>query len=258
MGNTALHHIRTTETHHPQGDWRGNTSAPGGRGGRVEPILNTRLRMPTKLQLLILSASIGVIALIAACAWLWRRKTRATPVTRFDLLPDEKPTFPRIGSETETTLQENSPSEPPTRTTAADLAELVLKITDPEIRAFLEEITARTQEEEPRFGMDTSMGFIEEMIDRVDDLAAMTRNHDGQTAANLVAFREAIIGMLSSCDAEIINTATWDPTLQRAISKEPTSGITEPTILRFGSTGFRRGGQLIRKQEVVLAVPESN
>lgn len=214
--------------------------------------------MPTKFQLLTIAATVGVISLIVACAWFWRRKTSDMPVTRFDPLPDEQPTLPRIGNEAEKTLQENSPSELPVRTATADLSELVEKITDPEIRAFLKEITERIHEEEPRFGSDTSMGFIEEMIDRVDDLAAMTRNHDGKAAANLVAFREVIIGILSSCDVEIINTASWDPTLQRAISKEPTSGITKPTILGFGSTGFRRGGQLIRKQEVVLAVPQSN
>ncbi len=119
----------------------------------------------------------------------------------------------------------------------------------------MQEIAERIREEGPDFDDDTSMSFVEEMVDRMDELAAMIRNQDGQATVALTSFREAIVGILSKCGAELIHSDTWDPTLQRAIAKEVTSGITAPSILRFGSTGFWRRGQLIRKQEVILATP---
>jgi molecular chaperone GrpE (heat shock protein) len=214
--------------------------------------------MPTRIQLLTLSVSTGVIALILIAVWLWRRKFTNGPDATSDPEFGENPVRSQLKTRTDAPSGQTAGLESLKRSAEQDLTEVILRIHDPEIRCFLEEIAARIQEEMPNLGAETSMNFIEEMIDRVDDLAAITRSQNEDVTAALSTFRETILGIISACGAEIIHSDTWDPTRQRAISKEATSGITTPRILRFGSTGFRRNDQLIRKQEVVLAVPESN
>lgn len=129
---------------------------------------------------------------------------------------------------------------------------------DPDLREFLVEIADRVQEEGSDLSDQTPFSFIEELVDRLDDLRAILPNHHANAAKDLAAFRETLISILSACGAELIHSELWDASIQRAIAKETTPGLNAPTILRFGSTGIRRHGQLVRKQEVVLTVPESN
>jgi molecular chaperone GrpE (heat shock protein) len=218
-------------------------------------------QIPQKVFILIAGSVLGGIALITVLVWLLRIKVARTPGTLDKVSVEEIPTSssPKVVDvDSEIEARDNAPTLSEADIKKPSLEELALKIADADLRDCLIEITGRIHNEDPNFGSETSLGFIEEMVDRVDDLAAMTTNQDGQAAAALVSFRETIASILSACGAELIHSADWDPALQRAIAKEVTPGITVPSILRFGSTGFRRHGQLIRKQEVVLAVPESN
>lgn len=66
-------------------------------------------------------------------------------------------------------------------------------------------------------------------------------------------FQTAITKALRSVGAELIRSATWDPSVQRATSIERTQEILNPPkILRFGRSGITLGGKLLRKQEVTL------
>ena len=123
---------------------------------------------------------------------------------------------------------------------------------------FLRDIAKTVQETGPCFDPETPHCFIEEMVDRLDDLQAIQKNQTGQTAEGIRSFRNSLIGILSDCGVALIHSDHWDASLQRAIVREISPGIVAPTILRYGSTGIRRDGQLVRKQEVVLAVPELN
>jgi hypothetical protein len=209
--------------------------------------------MPTKFQLLTIAAAIGFIGLIAVCAWFWRRKSQVELKAKITQEAGEEPKYLLVDAETPP--KANPQVESPTRSGTADLDELTTQIVDPVLRDYLVEIANTVSKAGPVFDSETPLSFIEEMVDRSDDLAAMAQNHDEKSKAALVSFRKVIVRILSACGAELIHSSTWDPAIQRAVAKEPTEGIESPTILRFGSTGIRRHSELLRKQEVVLAVP---
>lgn len=217
--------------------------------------------MPSESLILLTGTILGGFALLAIIVWLLRRKTSSRTGTREPYPPEETAfsTPPRVELiEPKAESLVVSPVIFVTTPEAPSIEELAMKIPACDLRDYLQEIAGRIREEGSNFGEETSMGFIEEMVDRVDDLAAMIRNQDEPVAADLVLFREAIISILSACGAELIHSDLWDASCQRAIAKEVTPGLNAPTILRYGSSGIRRLSQLVRKQEVVLAVPESN
>jgi hypothetical protein len=210
--------------------------------------------MPTKFQLLTIAAAIGVTGLIAACAWLWRRKSQVELKAKIDQKTEKESESLQLDAETPP--EANPQVESTMCYGTADLDELTTQIIDPVLRDYLVEIANTVSEAGPVFDSETPLSFIEEMVDRLDDLSAIQTNHQELTTSVLESFRAILIGLLSECGAELIHSTHWDPAQQRAITKEPTSGLDAPTILRHGSTGIRRNGQLLRKQEVVLAVPE--
>lgn len=147
------------------------------------------------------------------------------------------------------------PPQPKTAPPVERLEAVAMRIADSDLSEFMRDITTRVREEGPDFGEETSLRFIEEMVDRLDDLRTIQKNHQGQTAKDVELFRQTLNEVLTDCGVELLHSDDWDPSIQRAIAKEPTPGIDTPTILRFGSTGIRRHDQLVRKQEVVLAMP---
>lgn len=141
------------------------------------------------------------------------------------------------------------------RTAYEYLASMSAAIADPELDEFLGQIVATVRNSGPKFGAETSADFVSEIVDRVDDLRSILKSHLGDNADSIAAFRNKLIEVLADCDAELLHSDEWDPSIQRAISKEPTDGLEHPAILRFASSGIRRHGLLLRKQEVILAVP---
>jgi len=218
------------------------------------------VEFPSGLSLVIVAS----IVLVAGGAWLiWRRMSGSTtpldqaePSITSDLLgasvastPEPRLSVKRVESlEINPSVKSSSAAE--------QLASLAKKIPDQDLREFLCEIVARVQETGPCFDEETPLRFIEEIVDRLDDLRAIAKNHRDETVKDLDSFRQVLVSVLAKCGAELINSELWDPALQRAIAKEPTPGLTTPSILRFGSTGICRNGQLVRKQEVVLATPQ--
>jgi len=70
---------------------------------------------------------------------------------------------------------------------------------------------------------------------------------------DLTELRSAICKTLISLGAALIHRPEWDSAVQRAISIERAGEtLSAPKILRFGRTGITLGGELLRKQEVVL------
>ena len=209
--------------------------------------------MPTKFQLLSIATAIGTFALLAGIIWIWRRKSQVELKAKIDQKTEKESESLQLDAETP---QKTDPQrESPPRSGTADLDELTTQIADPVLRDYLVEITKTVSTVGPIFDGETSFSFIEEMVDRLDDLRAIQTNHQEPTTTVLETFREILVGVLSECGAELIHSAHWDPAQQLAIAKEPKSGLEAVIILRHGSSGIRRNGQLLRKQEVVLAVP---
>ncbi len=76
---------------------------------------------------------------------------------------------------------------------------------------------------------------------------------DPGSIAKLSRLREAIAETLTLCEVELIECSEWNPALQRPVAVEHTTDtMPSPRIIRFGQTGLRVSGVLLRKQEVVL------
>lgn len=126
---------------------------------------------------------------------------------------------------------------------------------DSELMEIIADIDTRIREAGPFFGKETPDNFIAELVDRYDDLGLMLKNHQDNSAEVISSARNELSSILKICGVDLIHSNHWDSSIQRAIVKEPCSGIDLPIIIRFGSSGIRRHGELIRKQEVVIAVP---
>lgn len=122
----------------------------------------------------------------------------------------------------------------------------------------MDSITARIREEEFLPGDDLSFDLIEEIVDRIDDLALIKRGGTSNDADNIDQFAATLTEMLQTAGIELLQSETWNSEIQRAISKTPRPGILEPTIESYGSTGFTQHSKLVRKQEVILAIPQTN
>lgn len=215
--------------------------------------------MSSKSVILIAVSTLGGLTLIAVVVWLLRRSTyksenlkSARPSTGSSQSSEKQVEFAL--SEALSPFYSSTPVS--TNFEAPTLESLALEVPNADLREYLREIACRIRDEGPNFNSKTSIGFIEEMVDRIDDLTVMINKQDKQVSGILVSFNEAVVRILSACGAELIYSTVWDPSLQRAIAKEVIPGIDVPRIQRFGSTGFRRHDQLIRKQEVILAMPE--
>ena len=126
---------------------------------------------------------------------------------------------------------------------------------DPKLREFMEGIVARIREEASRVGEDIPIDMIEELVDRVDELKLIDTKDSETNAKAVSAFLDGIVKLLEVADVELLHSESWNPEIQRALSKTPTPGISRPTIISFVSTGLSKSSKLIRKQEVILAVP---
>ncbi len=220
--------------------------------------------MPSNEILASIAAGLGLV-LAAVGIWLIRRR-----INQHDKSEDLEMNVPFLGhAQAEETLPSESPptalpeivfltsvTEGP-KTASEKLASLTNQIQDTDLKAFLQEITDRVEETGPCFNGEVPFNFIEEMVDRLDDLRAILENQSTLRPNDIESFRTILVELLAECGAELIHADVWDASCQRAIAKEVTPGINVPTILRYGSTGIRRRGILLRKQEVVLAVPES-
>ena len=210
----------------------------------------------------IILSTVALSIALAGGVWLiWRRISRPEVpyVSPVDLPDDTNGTLlnqsPIANTQEAPAKSDIKPAED-ISTNSESLTALAMRIDDLELQEFLTAVADLVQKTGPCFDGETPFRFIEEIVDRMDDLQAIQKNHSGPSAKIFDTFRHALVGVLTDCGVELIHAEHWDPSIQRAIAKESTQGIDATTILRFGSTGIRRHGQLVRKQEVVLAVPQ--
>jgi len=135
------------------------------------------------------------------------------------------------------------------------LSSLVENIDDANLREYLVSIAQLVEDTDTSFDENTSIDFCYEIIDRLDDLRKIISNQKDGTAETLSIFRSHLVRTLKMCGVEIINSPIWDPSIQRAIEKQQQRDLKEPIILYSASYGIRRNGQLVRKEEVILAIP---
>jgi hypothetical protein len=216
-------------------------------------------------KFLLLSITAGfALALVAGGIWIVRRRIKKPehskePDITAIVFHQEAPEI--MEWEPPPTVSDDNPQEPSanekSKFASEKLVALTNQIQDSDLKDFLREITARVNETGPCLNDETPFSFIEEIVDRLDDLQTIVKNPGTHTPSDIESFRNILIAVLAECSVELIHSDLWDVSSQRAVAKEITPGIVAPVILRYGSTGIRRHGQLVRKQEVVLAVPET-
>jgi molecular chaperone GrpE (heat shock protein) len=200
----------------------------------------------------------GILFIGASVWWLWRSRKKiksscqVQPIatgTEIEAapIPDKGALHPKIERADET-IEEIA--DCPTL-----LSEIAGSCGDSGTRSFMDEIITRTREEASEFGDDTPLDFIEEIVDRIDDLKLLSAKASPEDASRIDQFSKQLKDLLKAAGVELLHSDSWEPDIQRALTKTPTEGISKPEIASFGSTGISRHRKLIRKQEVLLAVP---
>ena len=92
------------------------------------------------------------------------------------------------------------------------------------------------------------------LVDFADEISDLQKSGGQETTHVLNFAAHKIEALLEAAGAELIRSADWNPQLQRAVEvRPPLSGQKENEIVARGASGLRVNGQLIRKQEVILA-----
>jgi len=138
-----------------------------------------------------------------------------------------------------------------------ELPEIAGSCLDSQLRIFLENIAARIREESSNLGDNMTIDFIEELVDRIDELACIAAKTEAHAASRITQFSHHLTEILENAGVELLRSDVWKPEIQRALTKSPKEGIIEPIIENYGSTGFMKNSQLIRKQEVFLSIPKT-
>lgn len=225
----------------------------------------------TSYSRMAIAASMLVVA-VGATWWIWRiRKTLFNlfrPPGHGESVPGEKTAGTSMRGDNSCEPQPNTregesghpgePSEPDDSETENQLLllnELAASCGTPSARELLRDIANRIIEEGSRFDESTPLAFIEELVDRIDDLNLLRAGALQGDVSRVDQFTATLRNLLETCGVELLHSESWDPSIQRALSKTPKEGIDRPEIASFGSTGISRHNKLIRKQEVLLAVP---
>lgn len=218
---------------------------------------------------------IGIVTLasLSVALWIWRKKAGSRTLMRKPerigeqsrgsksdqgptCLPLDKQIVPSQTGKPVPEPSESPISKPVDLHHYCDrLAAIALECSNPQTREFMTSIVARLREDAPQISEEMPISLIEELVDRIDDLRLLQNSGSEEHALRIEAFLECIATLLGTANVQLLYSESWNPEIQRALSKTPTPGISEPTIASFVSTGFSKDSKLIRKQEVLLAVP---
>lgn len=200
----------------------------------------------------------GILFIGASVWWLWRRRKKIKSSCQVQPIATgteiEDVSIPDTGD-----LRSTDERVEATIGGMADCPTLLSEIAgscgDSGTRSFMDEIITRIREEASEFDESTPLDLIEELVDRLDDLKLLRKKATPDDGRLIVRFIVALTDQLKAAGVELLHSDSWDPDIQRALAKTPTEGISKPEIASFGSTGISQHSKLIRKQEVLLAVP---
>ena len=105
--------------------------------------------------------------------------------------------------------------------------------------------------------IDNDIQWIVEAVDFLDELQIMKNSYTAKDIMAVDYIRNIILAKLTALETELIDSDEWNPALQRAISVTKDAAIVQEKILRKRSSGIIVSGKLIRKQEVVLLIPQA-
>jgi hypothetical protein len=190
----------------------------------------------------------GILFIGASVWWLWRRRKKIKSSCQVQPIA--------TGTEIEDVpIPDTGAPHPEIADFPTLLSEIAGSCGDSGTRSFMDEIITRIREEASEFDESTPLDIIEELVDRLDDLRLLRKKATPDEGRLIGRFIAALTDLLKAAGVELLHSDSWDPDIQRALAKTPTEGISKPEIASFGSTGISQHSKLIRKQEVLLAVP---
>ena len=109
-----------------------------------------------------------------------------------------------------------------------------------------------------KHSQDDMIAWSSEAVDFIDELKLLSENLTDEEINILNDIVAKIRCQIVSFGGEIIDSDTWKPELQRAISVMPNIQNEQITIVGKGASGLLFKGELIRKQEVRIEKPLQN
>ena len=100
------------------------------------------------------------------------------------------------------------------------------------------------------------MQWIIDAVDLIDELRMMEGSFSEKDKEAVEFINSLVLEKITSHGTTLIDRDEWTPSEQRAISVTRDSNVCKEKILRKGATGLIIEGRLIRKQEVILLIPE--
>lgn len=131
------------------------------------------------------------------------------------------------------------------------LANKVLDGINPQLHEFIQDRIEQIREAE---GDDIQWGI--KAVDFMDELRMMEKSYSAKDKEAADFISGVIRKKCASLKIELIDHDEWTPAEQRALSVTRTHNAGNARILSKGATGLRHDGRLIRKQEVILELPE--
>ena len=124
-----------------------------------------------------------------------------------------------------------------------------------EVNADLRSLIEDRKEQLQKIEDDTDLWSIA-AVDFMDELRMMEKSYSEKDKDFVNHISMTIRNQLLSLNVELIDCNDWTPDKQRAISVTVNPDTQQAKILRKGATGIVINGHLIRKQEVILELPE--
>jgi len=100
---------------------------------------------------------------------------------------------------------------------------------------------------------------IEALLPVLDDVAA-ARAHGDLAEGPFAAIAEKLEDAVGKLGWSSFGAAgeSFDPTLHEALMSQPSTDVTEPTVLHVAQPGHRVGDRVVRPARVIVAQPEDN
>ncbi len=98
---------------------------------------------------------------------------------------------------------------------------------------------------------------IEALIPTLDDIAAAREHGDLEEGpfASIAAKLEAALGQLGWSSFGAVGEV-FDPALHEALMSQPSTDVSQPTIVTVAQPGHRAGDRILRPARVIVAQPE--
>lgn len=179
------------------------------------------------------------------------RAEKKKPVLPFPEQPKKEPEVLEIAAETIPVEEETAQPEPAAATTEESSPEPTLhsiatKADDENLKGLLLD---RLEEMEELEDEPEQQALC--LVNLIDELHTVHNAFSGNDSACIELMLIKIQKHLQENGCELLDTDTWDPTIQRAIKIDYVLPEGQgPIIITKGATGLKVRGRLIRKQEV--------